>query len=72
MKTVLIDGKRYLVLEDLGFQASASGRVCIVENQEAASKRSAAVKRYGSWRMWTTRDMLRPRGEVVGMNNTKR
>ena len=71
MRTILIGGREYRVVESLGFQPSAGGRVCIVKDAESTTGLSAAVRRGGLWRMWTAQDRLQPRGKVVGMARAK-
>ena len=48
-----IDGKKYKVTENLGFQAGYQVKMVDDNGQE-----KAVVKRNGKWTFWTARDRL--------------
>jgi len=57
--TILVEGKRYKVIEGLGFQGGYQTKAVETEEGERI-----AVKRGGIWTWWTAADRLQPRGRV--------
>ncbi len=52
---IIIDGKKYKVIETLPYhQAGRPTKVIVVEGKE-----KVAVKEHGKWRFWTPEDRLR-------------
>lgn len=51
-----VDGKKYRVVENLGFQAGYQAKV--VFTPETLCRESVVVKRNGKWVWWTVADRL--------------
>ena len=51
-----VDGKKYRVVENLGYQAGYQAKV--VFTPKTPSKESIVVKRNGKWVWWTAADRL--------------
>jgi len=57
MSYININGKKYKVIEDLGFQGGYSAKV--VEDLSLLPKEQIVVKESGKWRLWTIHDRIR-------------
>jgi len=58
---ITVDGKKYRVTENLGFQGGYYAKVVATDTGERV-----AVKRGGQWTWWKVQDRLRPGGQYVG------
>jgi hypothetical protein len=52
----MIDGKKYKVVENLGFQDGFKAKIVYVSAEPGKEK--IAVKRNGKWIFWTVNDRL--------------
>ena len=67
-KSIIIDGKTYKVVDDLGFQAGMY--VKEVETPQG-EEMAVASSKSGPWRFWTVVDRLQsPSSGPVGQQNT--
>jgi hypothetical protein len=64
MVKVMVEGKWYKVLEDLGYQPGA-GRVKIVETDNG---NKSIVRENCLWRWWTAKDKIKPISRWEGQN----
>ena len=59
---IMIDGKKYKVVENLGFGRGFKAKIVYVSAATAATaepgKEKIAVKRNGKWIFWTVNDRL--------------
>ena len=65
MTKINVEGERYPVTENLGFQGGHYAKAVGTPDGERI-----AVKRGGVWTWWTAYDKVAPRGHYVGMQNT--
>ena len=66
MATIEVEGKKYKVTENLGYQAGH-----YVKAVETPDGERMAVRRGFAWTWWTAEDRLQPRGRCVGMSNAE-
>ena len=66
MATIEVEGKKYKVTENLGYQAGHYAKAVETQTGERI-----AVKRDEGWTWWTAQDRLIPRGPCVGMSNAE-
>lgn len=52
---IVIDGKKYKVIENLGYQAGYTAKVILVKGKE-----KVVVKDHGFWRLWTIKERVYP------------
>lgn len=52
-KSITVDGKKYEVVEDLGYQGGHSAKIVVTDEGE-----KTAVKDGYRWRFWTVADRL--------------
>ena len=67
MKEINIEGKKYTVTENLGFQGGYHAKLVDTPDGE-----KVAVKRGGDWTWWTAIDRLQPSSRPMGMSNASR
>ena len=65
--TILVEGKKYKVIESLGFQAGYQTKVVGTENTEEGRGEKIVVKRGGIWTWWTAADRLGPPRKREGL-----
>lgn len=66
MATIEVEGNKYKVTENLGFQGGYYAKAV-----ETPDGEKIVVKRSGVWTWWTARDRLGQRSHVVGMSNVR-
>ena len=66
MRQLFVDGKKYDVLENLGYQAGHYAKIV-----KTAEGEKTVVKEFGVWRFWGIKDRLKPGGQATGQNNSK-
>ena len=66
MAKLEIEGKKYKVSENLGYQGGHYAKAV-----ETKSGEKIAVLRAGRWTWWTMQDRLCPPSRVVGMSDTE-
>jgi hypothetical protein len=64
MRTIEVEGNKYRVTENLGYQGGYYAKAVDTPDGERI-----AVKRGGIWTWWTARDRVGQRSHVVGMSN---
>ena len=63
MAHIKVDGKAYLVLDDLGWQA---GHYAKEVKTEDGPRIAVKQDRFSRWRWWTAQDCNQPGGRITG------